>query len=204
MIPDSYFERFATAKYREPSALKRALLRRFVERFHSLFLRANPVESVLEVGIGEGFLSGYLSERFPHVQFEGIDQDREALARAALLFPRIQLHSGDAHALRASGRAFDLVLCCEVLEHVADPERALAEIAAVAPRHAIFTVPHEPFFRLSNLLRGRNVGRFGNDVDHHHHWGKASFRELLSRHFEVVTLTTSYPFLLALVAPRPR
>lgn len=203
MIPDGYFERFATAKYRERSPLKRALLRRFVERFHSLFLRANPVASVLEVGMGEGFLSGYLSERFPHVHFEGIDQDREALARAAALFPRIVVRPGDAHDLRAARRSFDLVLCCEVLEHVGDPERALAEIAAVARRHAIFTVPHEPFFRLSNLLRGRNVRRFGNDVDHHHHWGKASFRKLLSRHFEIVELTASYPFLLALVAPRP-
>lgn len=202
MIPDAYFDRFQTRKYRDRSRFKRGLIRRFVERFHSLFLRVSPVESVLEVGMGEGFLSGYLSERFPNVRFEGIDLDRESLDRASRLFPRIKIHHGSAYELEALGGPFDLVLCCEVLEHLREPDRALAQIAALRPKHVIFTVPHEPFFMLSNLLAGRNVTRLGNDVDHHNHWGKASFRELLERRFSIVELTASYPFLLALCAPR--
>lgn len=203
MIPDDYFDRFETAKYREPSRLKRGLIKRFVERFHGLFLRASPVESVLEVGMGEGFLSGYLSERFPNVRFEGLDTDDVALARAAALFPRIKTHHGTAYDLQARAGDFDLVMCCEVLEHLADPDRALAEIVSLRPRKAIFTVPHEPFFMLSNLMRGRNITRLGNDIDHHNHWTKTSFEQLLSRRFHLEELTSSYPFLLALATPRP-
>lgn len=202
MIPDAYFDRFETPKYREKSALKRGLIKRFVERFHSLFLRANPVRSVLEVGMGEGFLSGYLSERFPDVRFEGLDTDEVSLDRANRLFPRIKTHHGTVYDLRSRAGEFDLVLCCEVLEHLADPDRALDEIVALSPRRAIITVPHEPFFMLSNLMRGRNIARLGNDLDHHNHWGKRSFEHLLSRRFDIDELLTSYPFLLALVAPR--
>lgn len=203
MIPDDYFDRFATAKYQERSRLKRHLIKRFVERFHGLFLRASPVESVLEVGMGEGFLSGYLSERFPSVRFEGIDLDGDGLSRAKVLFPRITTHHGSVYDLDKLGSSFDLIMCCEVLEHLDDPDRALAAICAKRPKHVIFTVPHEPFFMLSNLLRGKNVARFGNDIDHHNHWGQRSFRALLDRRFEVVEQTASYPFLLALATPRP-
>jgi 2-polyprenyl-3-methyl-5-hydroxy-6-metoxy-1,4-benzoquinol methylase len=202
MIPDSYFDRFQTPKYQEKSRLKRGLIKRFVERFHSLFLRANPVASVLEVGMGEGFLSGYLSERFPGVRFEGLDTDEVSLQRAAQLFPRIRTHHGTIYDLQSRAGDFDLVMCCEVLEHLADPDRALAEIVALGPKRAIFTVPHEPYFMLSNLLRGKNVTRFGNDIDHHNHWGKGSFEQLLSKRFDIEELTASYPFLLALVTPR--
>lgn len=202
MIPDEYFDRFQTAKYRENSKLKRQLIKRFVERFHGLFLRANPVESVLEVGVGEGFLSGYLSERFPHVKFEGIDLDEGDIERARVLFPRLTAHHGSVYDLHRLGRSYDLVMCCEVLEHLQEPDRALAEIAGLGPKRVIFTVPHEPFFMLSNLVRGKNVSRLGNDIDHHNHWGKRSFRELLSGRFEIEEMTSSYPFLLALARPR--
>ncbi len=202
MIPDDYFERFQTPKYQERSKLKRRLIRQFVERLHSLFLRANPVSSVLEVGMGEGFLSGYLSERLPNTHFEGIDLDTQSLERAAVLFPRIKIHNGSVYDLHTLGKSFDLVMCCEVLEHLAEPDRALREIAGIGPKHVIFTVPHEPFFMLSNFLRGKNIKRFGNDIDHHNHWGKKSFRALLEKRFEVVELTTSYPFILVLAKPR--
>lgn len=204
MIPDSYFDRFETPKYKERSALKRGLIKRFVERFHSLFLRANPVGSVLEVGMGEGFLSGYLSERFPHIRFEGLDTDAGQLALAAKLFPRIKTHHGTIYELKERAGEFDLVLCCEVLEHLSDPEKALDEIVALKPKFVLFTVPHEPFFMLSNLFRGRNITRLGNDIDHHNHWGKKTFEQLLSSRFDIIELTTSYPFLLALTVPRAR
>jgi hypothetical protein len=55
---------------------------------------------------------------------------------------------------------------------------------------------------LSNLARGKNVTRFGNDPEHVNHWGRGSFRALLDTRLDVLRLTTSYPWLLALTAPR--
>ncbi len=202
MIPDAYFERFETPKYRRRSRVRRALIRRFVRRLHELVIEAGPIRSMLEIGIGEGFLSGYLSEKLPTVRFCGVDSSAEAVARLRLLFPRIEACVGDACDLSNLNGPFDLVLCAEVLEHLDQPARALDAIAALRPRRAVLTVPHEPFFRLSNLASGANVMRWGNDPEHVQHFGPRSFRELLSSRFDVLTVATSYPWILALTAPR--
>jgi 2-polyprenyl-3-methyl-5-hydroxy-6-metoxy-1,4-benzoquinol methylase len=201
LIPNSYFERFSTKKYRSRNPLQRLLIRRFVERLHSLFIRACPVERVLEVGCGEGFLSGYLSERFPSISFSGIDLDEHDIARATEEFPRLAARVGSAYDLSQLGDV-DLVICAEVLEHLETPDRALAEMLARHPKHLILTVPHEPWFMLSNFARGKNLARLGNDEEHLNHWGRRSFRALLEPRLEVVELLTSYPWLLALCVPR--
>ena len=202
MIPDAYFDRFETPKYRRRSPLRRALIRRFVRRLHELVIDAGPVSSVLEIGIGEGFLSGYLSEKLPTVRFVGVDSSEAALARLRRLFPQIETRVRDACNLSGLEGPFDLVLCAEVLEHLDEPARALDAIAALQPRRALLTVPHEPFFRLSNLASGANVARWGNDPEHIQQFGPRSFRRLLSGRFDVLALETSYPWLLALAAPR--
>jgi SAM-dependent methyltransferase len=202
MIPDEYFDRFESPKYRRRSPVRRALIRRFVRRLHALIVESGPVTSVLEVGIGEGFLSGYLSEKMPTVRFCGIDASATALERLRRLFPRIEAHVGDAYDLSGVDGPFDLVLCAEVLEHLDEPARAVDAIAGLQPRSALITVPHEPFFRLSNLVAGRNVTRLGDDPDHVQHFGRRSLGDLLARRLEVVRLTTSYPWILALTAPR--
>lgn len=203
MIPDAYFDRFSTAKYRAKNPVQRALIRRFVASLHDLFLEAQPAASVLEVGVGEGFLSGYLSEQLPEKRFAGVDLREEDITRLRALFPRIDGRVGSAYDLSAFGPGeVELVLCCEVLEHLDTPERALDEIARLEPKKAIFTVPHEPFFMMSNLLRGKNITRLGNDPEHVGHYGAASFRRLLEGRFRVLRQTSSYPWLLALVEPR--
>lgn len=202
MIPDSYFERFSTAKYRNRNPLQRLLIRRFVQRFHSLFLEAGPVGSVLEVGVGQGFLSGYLSEKLPQARFVGVDLDGEDLRELGQIFPAIEAHQGSIYDLSFLSGPFDLVVCAEVLEHLDEPGRGLEQILAREPRRVIVTVPHEPWFQLSNLLRGKNLPRLGNDPEHVNHWGPRSLRALLEPRFEVLQTTSSYPWLLALLAPR--
>ncbi|MCA9621144.1 MAG: class I SAM-dependent methyltransferase [Myxococcales bacterium] len=203
MIPDSYFERFSTKKYRNENPIQRALIRRFVERLHGLFIAAQPIESVLEVGCGEGFLSGYLSEKFPHIRFSGVDLDPGDVENLRAKFPRIDAHVGSAYDLSSfEGQTFDLVICAEVLEHLERPDAALEQILDRRPKSVILTVPHEPFFMLSNLARGKNVTRFGNDPEHINHFGKAAFRRLLEPRIEIEALTTAYPWLLCLGHPR--
>ena len=202
VIPRSYFERFETKKYRSRNPLQRVLISRFIDGLHRLFLASGDASRVLEVGCGEGFVSGYLSERYPGVGFTGIDVDPLALSRLKEKFPRVETHRGSACDLSEVAGAFDLVICCEVLEHLDDPAAALREIAARSPRRALFTVPHEPWFRLSNFLRGKNLARLGDDIGHVNHWGPRSFRRLLESNFEVLELTRSYPWLLSLSKPR--
>ncbi len=204
MIPDAYFQRFTSQKYQNNSRIQRALIRRFVSHFHALFVAALPAKKVCEIGIGQGFLSGYLSERFLETTFLGVDLEGPDLEQLRKTFPRIETHQADAQdlGLLKSHTDIDLVICAEVLEHLGQPDRALHEIAALHPKHVIVTVPNEPWFRLSNLARGKNVMRFGNDIDHHNHWNRRSLNKLLEAHFEVLQIDSAFPWLLALCKPR--
>ena len=202
MIPDSYFERFDTPKYRSRNPVQRELIRRFVTRLHALFLEAGPVESVLEVGVGEGFLSGYLSEKLPEKRFTGVDVREEDLARLRAKFPRITTHAANIYDVGQIPGRYDLVICAEVLEHVDDPDRALSALVSLKPQHLLLTVPHEPWFLLSNLMRGKNLSRLGNDPEHIQLFTSTRFRRLLERHLVLERTAKSYPWLLALGRPR--
>ena len=49
--------------------------------------RGGPVSSMLEIGIGEGFLSGYLSEKLPTVRFCGVDASATGTRATAAPLP---------------------------------------------------------------------------------------------------------------------
>ena len=202
MIPDAYFARFETPKYQNKNPVQRALIRRFIASMHDLFIDANPVSSVLEVGVGEGFLSGYLSEKFPSIRFTGVDLNPADLEKLNAKFPAITTKQGSAYDLAGLEPHYDLVICAEVMEHLDEPERALDEMLKFKPRRLLLSVPHEPFFMLSNLARLKNVSRWGNDPEHINHWTPRSYKKLLSTRLDVLRLTTSYPWILALAAPK--
>jgi hypothetical protein len=57
-------------------------------------------------------------------------------------------------------------------------------------------VPHEPFFRLANLLRGKNVTRLGDPPDHLQHWGAGEFAAFCGGELSVRTRTMVFPWLI--------
>jgi 2-polyprenyl-3-methyl-5-hydroxy-6-metoxy-1,4-benzoquinol methylase len=94
------------------------------------------------------------------------------------------------------------VLAIEVLEHLADPTVALAEIARVARGTVVLSVPLEPLWRIGNLLRGRYVSAWGNTPGHIGHWRRREFVRLVSDFLEVVAVSSPVPW--TMVAARPR
>ena len=104
-----------------------------------------PVQGrhVLDVGAGSGYLVSHLEGRVG--RYVGID-----LALAAVRqFPAVGRPG--AHGLVADGTAlpfvshsFDLALCLEVIEHVAEPARLVAEcFRVVRPGgHVVFSTPN--------------------------------------------------------------
>jgi 2-polyprenyl-6-hydroxyphenyl methylase/3-demethylubiquinone-9 3-methyltransferase len=90
-----------------------------------------PSRAVLDLGCGGGFLANYLAARGHRVT--GLDTSPEALAIA-------QRHdgsrsatylAGDARALPFPDASFDAVCAMDLLEHVTEPERVVAEAARV-------------------------------------------------------------------------
>ena len=133
-IPDSYFDSFHTAKYQSRNPLQRLLIRRFMGQLSALFDATQPSSSVLEIGCGEGFVAGQLSERHAGDSYVGVDLNADDVERLRAKFPRIEAHQGNIYDLSFLDREFDVVVCAEVLEHLDDPAAALRQILARNPR----------------------------------------------------------------------
>jgi 2-polyprenyl-3-methyl-5-hydroxy-6-metoxy-1,4-benzoquinol methylase len=162
--------------------------------------------SLLDAGCGEGETLARLDGSLPQ-RIAAVDLDEEAVAFTAGRFPGVDVRRESVFELPFEDGSFELVLCLEVLEHLDDPGRALAELVRVSARDVVVSVPHEPWFRLGSLLRGKYVRTLGNHPEHVNHWNHRSLRRLLEEHLEVVRLTGSFPWLLAhcrVRAPGPR
>lgn len=202
VIPDSYFDSFHTAKYKSQNPLQRMLIRRFMGKLSGMFDRTQPSGSVLEIGCGEGFVAGQLSERHAGDSYVGVDLSAEDIQNLQAKFPAVEAHQGSIYDLSFLGRDFDVVVCAEVMEHLDDPAAALEQIVARKPTWVILSVPHEPWFCLSNFARGKNITRFGNDPEHVNLWGRRGFRKVIEPFLSVETHETSYPWQLVLTRPK--
>jgi len=82
---------------------------------------------LLEVGCGAGRYLRALRELRPELALVGCDVSRAALAALAASAPEIETRLASDDAIPAADAEFDAVLVIDVLEHVGDPERLLAE-----------------------------------------------------------------------------
>ncbi len=86
------------------------------------------LDSILELGCGEGHQSRHLSG--VSKQLYGIDVSATAVERARQRLPAARFAAGDVFAQpwgREAGR-FDLVVACEVLYYIADIQRTIDEM----------------------------------------------------------------------------
>lgn len=157
--------------------------------------RLDPV--VVDVGAGEAFIAGRLERVRRYV---GLDLDPAAAAYAVATF-RVGYVIGDAGRLPFRSGVADLVLCLEVLEHLPEPDSALAELCRVG-RHVLISVPHQPWFALANLARGKNLRRLGDDPDHRHFWTAGRFLSWAGRRLAIRGVRFPFPWLVVLGQPR--
>lgn len=114
---------------------------------------AQPGDRVFDVGFGRGYLAAQLIKERGIAAYHGIDVVQGYLKSAHGLFAAnglsetpIELEIGDLFDLtpeKVAGTGANLMICCEVLEHVDDAERALRTLADALPEGAdlLFSVP---------------------------------------------------------------
>ena len=93
---------------------------------------------ILDVGCGAGFLSNHLGSLGHDVT--GLDLSDDALAVAARHDPghTVRYQKGDALELPFEAASFDVVCAMDFLEHLENPERAIAEAARVLRPSGLF------------------------------------------------------------------
>lgn len=141
--------------------------------------------SILDVGCGEGFTLERLRKAKIGKHLEGVDYLDLAIKLGKKEHPQLILKKGSIYDLKYKANSFDVVICSEVLEHVDDPEKGLEELVRVSKKYVVLSVPNEPFFMLGNLLRGKNVSRLGNDIEHINHWTFWQFRKFVGKKLKI-------------------
>ncbi len=112
-----------------------------------------PEVAVLEVGCGGGILLEEIAEM--GFKTTGIDP-AESSVNAAILHSKkknlnIRYETGRGENLPYESESFDVVLCCDVLEHVQDLPKVISEISRVMKKGGVFI--YDTFNRtlMSNL-----------------------------------------------------
>ncbi len=187
-------------KYGSTNPVVRRLMARFEGTLAELFAQAAP-ESVLDVGCGEGVLTHQWAQQLGERRIVGIDLDDDKLKAewATRRRPNLEYRTMLAENMPFAENEFDVACAIEVLEHVPDPAHTVAEMARVARRHLLVSVPREPLWRMLNMARGAYLAQLGNTPGHVNHWSKRSFVQLLSQHGEVVEARSPFPWTMLLV-----
>ncbi len=187
-------------KYRTKNPLEKRLVSGFFKSFDQLVNLASPAET-LEIGCGEGELSLRLSKR--KIKVYGFDISEQAITKAKANASSAKLDSSRfevADVFHKDLRSIktDLVVCCEVLEHLDEPQIALKIISSIDSRYFLFSVPNEPIWRFLNIARGAYIHDFGNTPGHVNHWSSKSFFMMLERFLSIKETRRPLPWSMAL------
>ena len=187
-------------KYGSSNPVVRRLMAGFESALDELWEQASP-ESALDVGCGEGVLTERFAKRLGTGRVAGVDLEDPKLRAEwdRRSRPNLEFRSYDGGELPFRRNDFDIACAIEVLEHVPDPERTLAEMVRVARGHVLVSVPREPLWRALNMVRGSYVRQWGNTPGHVNHWSKPAFMDFVNRHGRIAAARSPFPWTMVLV-----
>ncbi|QXC62828.1 class I SAM-dependent methyltransferase [Aquihabitans sp. G128] len=181
------------AKYGTSNPVVQKLLASWMGKLHAVL--GTPTGTCVDVGVGEGFA---LERMFPAgTEVVALEYRHDKAKVAAERLAAVQVVRGDAGVLPFPDASADLVTSIEVLEHLPTFEPAVAEMARICRGRLVVSVPWEPWFRLGNLGRGKNVKRLGNDPEHVQAFTPKRLERALGQHFEAVRVVRAFPWLIA-------
>ncbi|MCH2169413.1 class I SAM-dependent methyltransferase [Myxococcota bacterium] len=122
---DDYFERWGAtpAEFESVREMKRDTYSALLDRLKP----HRPTGSLLDVGCALGYLVELAGER--GYDAFGLDRNAAAIDRAPETLAA-RLHCGELDGQAFPGKAFDVITLVDVLEHVARPDRLLADCRA--------------------------------------------------------------------------
>jgi len=110
------------------------LIKKYRNRFVSKQLNCK-CKTILDIGCQDLFFYNLIKNKH-EVTLADINPKSELIKKE------------DIQKLSFEDKSFDIVLCQEVLEHLPNPIKAIAELKRVSREKIIITVPNEPFFTM--------------------------------------------------------
>ena len=183
-------------KFSSTNPISRYLMRGFIGSLKALLARTEG-GTVLEVGCGEGYIQEILSTSGFSRQL-AFDIDMPIVVDARRRHPSSNYFVANGERIPVASKSCDLAMAIEVLEHVPDPDKVLAEMKRVARKYVIVSVPREPIWRVLNLARGKYIASAGNTPGHIQHWSSGGFERTVARHFKIVSVLKPLPWTMIL------
>lgn len=184
-------------KYQMKNPLGRLLIHNFDQTIGKLAQTVHP-QSILEVGCGEGHITNTLL-KVTNASIRCTDIAEEIFNQPDLCYKsRVAFEKLSIYELSYPQYQANLVVCCEVLEHLESPLLALEKLAQLANPYCLLSVPREPLFRTLNFLRGSYFKDFGNSPGHIQHWSKRGFIQLVKTKFEILEICAPLPWTVIL------
>lgn len=193
-------------KYGSQNPVVRWLMKNFTDTISEWVAQVAP-GSIHEVGCGEGYW--VLQWNRQGIPARGSDFSEKVISLARENAQHSGLGSVSFSACSiydlVPGRdSADLIVCCEVLEHVDDPEAGMLALQGIATDHLILSVPREPLWCVLNLSRGKYISRLGNTPGHVQQWSGRGFVEFVGSFFEIVEVRRPIPWTMILCRKRKR
>ncbi len=190
-------------KYGSQNFIVKTIMAGFARNLSSLVERSAP-KTIHEVGCGEGYWTVTWARaghavRGTDFSTEVIGIAKENARRAGV--PSDIFNARSIYDLTQADGA-DLIVCCEVLEHLEDPAKAVKTLSGLPHKHLIVSVPREPIWRILNLARLKYVGDLGNTPGHIQHWSRRGIMQLMARHYDIVDVRNPLPWTMMLCAPK--
>jgi 2-polyprenyl-3-methyl-5-hydroxy-6-metoxy-1,4-benzoquinol methylase len=194
-------------KYASRNPIVRAMMRGFDAALMEFVSMTQP-RSIHEIGCGEGYWVLKLNQSFIGTGEDswlarGCDFSRQIIeiARQNAVEqsqPSELFNVKSIYDLEPGKDSADMIICCEVLEHLEAPGKALRILASITDCHAVLSVPCEPLWRVLNMARGKYLAQLGNTPGHIQHWSKGGFVRLVEKYFDIVRVKSPLPWTMVL------
>jgi len=187
-------------KYDTKNPVARYLVNNFLFAIKELVTKVGEeINSITDVGCGEGYLASYLNE-MNIASIKACDFSTQILDIAKDLNKNsgISFYQRSIYDLRKEEDGADMILCCEVLEHIENPELGIKRLRDISNKYILLSVPDEPLWRFLNMCRGKYLRDFGNTPGHINHWSSRSFIKVISGYAEVIEVRKPLPWTILL------
>jgi len=187
-------------KYASSNPLIKGIMNNFLRNLGSIVEDVSP-DTIHEIGCGEGFITLRFKAQGRDARGSDFSEQVIRIARENAIELGVSpdiFSIKSIYDLTPQHDKADLIVCCEVLEHLKDPVSALQVLREIATDYVILSVPREPLWRFLNMMRGKYVIRMGNTPGHIQHWSTSSFIDLVKPFFIIEKVFTPLPWIMLL------